>query len=197
MHLIDVLYERIWRRECKPVSGKISEIIKEKYGKPVKIKIIDDKNINWAQKPALSSTIYISKGFWDVLTLNEKLAVIFHEIGHEASRTKYLFLFALLIPFILIGVFFPSWSLHLSLIWLFGRGLAITICPVSVTEEKFADDFAAEKVGKKYLISALKKLGIKKKPLLQTWIYKLFFFPFKTHPTLEQRIKRLEEKYPN
>lgn len=195
--LVDIFYEKIIFKKCKPVSGKILEIIKEKYEKPVKIKIIDNKNIHWAQKPLFSSTIYVSKGFWDVLTLEEKLAVIFHEIGHEVSRIKYLF-FTFPIPFILISTFFPyPLNIYLLLIWLFGRGLAITVCPISLKGEEFADDFAAEKVGKKNLVNALKKFKTKNKPSLQKWLFNIFIYPFKTHPDTEERIKRLEEKYPN
>jgi len=64
--------------------------------------------------------------------------------------------------------------------------------PLSLLDEKFADNFAAKKIGKKYLISALKKFQIKDIPLPQKLIYFLIFYPFRTHPNTEERIKRLE-----
>jgi Zn-dependent protease with chaperone function len=171
--------------------SKISKVIKEKYGKPVRIKIIDNKK-HLAQKPIFSSSIYITKGLWNVLTFKEKLAVIFHEIGHDVSHIKYLYC-VMIIPFILIGCFFsPPWSYVVAIIWLFGRGFAVTVCSISLLDEKFADNFAAKKIGKKYLISALKKFQIKDIPLPQKLIYFLIFYPFRTHPNTEERIKRLE-----
>ena len=185
-----MFYEKMGK--IKLASGKeyskISKVIKEKYGKPVRIKIINNKK-HWTQKPIFSSSIYITKGLWDVLTLKEKLAVIFHEIGHDVSRIKYLYC-VMIIPFILIGCFFsPPWSYIAAVIWLFGRGFAVTVCPISLLDEKFADNFAAKKIGKKYLISALKKFQIKDIPLPQKFIYSLIFYPFRTHPNTEERIK--------
>jgi len=37
------------------------------------------------------SSIYISTSLWRKLTFNEKLSVIFHEVGHKISRYRYLY----------------------------------------------------------------------------------------------------------
>jgi Zn-dependent protease with chaperone function len=197
MCTFDTFYEKMGK--IKPASGKeyskILKVIKEKYGKPVAIRIVDNKK-HWAQKPIFSSSIYITKGFWGNLTFKEKLAVIFHEIGHDASHINFYYIPAMIISLLLFGWLFSFFSLSwvvVGLIWLFGRGFAVTVCPISLLGEKFADNFAAKKIGKKYLISALKKFQIKDIPLPQKFLYFLFFYPFKTHPSTEERIKRLKE----
>jgi Zn-dependent protease with chaperone function len=197
--MLDLFYNMLYKKlgKIKVVSGKryskLLKTIKEKCGKSITIKIIDNKKINWAQKPIFSSSIYITSGFWNILSLKEKLAVIFHEIGHDISCFRYLYCIVI-IPFILINYFFfYPWKYVIALIWIFGRGLAATICPISILDEKFADDFVAKRISKKYLINALKKFQSKNIPLFQKIIYYLFFCPFKLHSSTEERVKRLED----
>jgi Zn-dependent protease with chaperone function len=201
--MIKKIYEKFWRRKIETITQNnyptFFEAIRKKCKCSVKslpqIKIINEKKKFWTQRPLFLNSIYFTKAFWDVLTFNERIAVTLHEVGHIVSHFEYLYVVLIILPFILIGYFFSyPWNLVLTLIWFFGRGLAVTVCSISLLDEKSADDFAAKKINKKYLINALKKFQAGSIPSHPKILSLLFFSPLKTHLSIEERIKRLEER---
>jgi hypothetical protein len=92
---------------------EISKLIKEKTGKSISIKIVDNKNYQ-AYSPPFSSSIYITKGLEEILTFEEKIAVIFHEVGHIYSPYRYLYVIPpLSILMVFIGLILFSFPSHL------------------------------------------------------------------------------------
>jgi len=165
---------------------KILRIIKEKYGRPIPIKFVSNKKTRYAESRIFSSTIYFSKEFWKTLTFEEKLAVIFHEIGHHTLYFRYIRYLLLAISLILFLFGLITKNYAPLLIWFLC--FFVLFFFLSHKEEKSADTFAAEKIGKAYMISALKKIKVNKNiPLYKKMIY-LF-----THPSIEERIKNLEK----
>jgi Zn-dependent protease with chaperone function len=76
----------------------------------------------------------------------------------------------------------------------FERIFAIPFCALNRLSEKFADEFAAKKIGKRYIINVLKKSQYNHTLIYNKLIYYLVFYPFNTHSSTEERIKNLEKK---
>ena len=172
---------------------RIKRIMKEKIGKIFPIYIIESKEMN-AKAPLVSilcgtNHIYISSSMYKKLTFRERLAIIFHEIGHIVWPYKHVLSF--LWFFLLIT---PSmWFIyHHSFVFIVFLLLSRIISLINKRSEYFADKFAKEKIGGKYLLKALKKSNEKVKKSL--WKEIILFWPFKTHPPIEERIKLLTSK---
>jgi Zn-dependent protease with chaperone function len=206
--------------------AKIRRTMMKKVGKTFPVYIIESRVAN--SKATILNKIYISSRLYNQLSFKERLAVIFHEIAHiEMDRIlpqsfkrvmKISFLLQLLItPIVLYVVYSFLLSLGLSLFLIYFLLLLICLRVIlipkslgSMIEEIFADRFAKEKIGKKFIIGALKKLKkayeeLKESPfkihfrekiilwLLQTRFY-LLLWPFKTHPSIKERIRLLTSK---
>ena len=139
------------------------------------------------------------------------MAVLAHEIGHNKKHHVYYGLFlSLVTTAIMLYIFslvsaYPAFaevlgsnipSFHLSVIS-FGLlysplslfiGLGMNV--ISRINEYQADGFAAEKFNGEYLASALKKLSVNN--LSNLTPHPAYVFFHYSHPTLLQRLKKLE-----
>jgi Zn-dependent protease with chaperone function len=203
---------------------KMRKIMIKNVGKTFPIRIIGSGIVTGAG----TNKIYISSSLYDKLSFKERLAVIFHEIAHiESDRIlppslKHVMdsfsCFTLLIALIMsykaylfllsLGLSFSSSLTLTSLVFL--RILFMSISLESIIEEIFADKFAKEKIGKKFIIGALKKLKKANEELKESlfkihfrekiilWLlqagFYLLLWPFKTHPSIEERIRLLNSK---
>jgi Zn-dependent protease with chaperone function len=163
--------------------SEILKIIKKKYQKSVTIKLTKSRKVITAVwDPLFPSTIYFSKGFWEILTPKERLAVVLHEIGHQVSSLRYPKLFIILFIGLMSYFSLINRNSLLFTIWI----VILLILPFYFTrlEEKFADCFAAKEIGKGVVISVLKKIKINKNKNI---VY------FLNHPGVEKKIKNLEK----
>lgn len=142
------------------------------------------------------------------LSQDEIIAVLGHELGHFKHRDiiKNIALMSVVL-FGLFAIFgnIPS-SLYLALgLEVSGGGLFIffllysslfmvvvepLISSFSRSHEFGADEFGAQKTSKESMISALKKLGKENKAFPLS--HPFFSFVYHSHPTLYERVKRLE-----
>lgn len=148
-----------------------------------------------AKASFLSYSIMLNREFWNQLNIQEKVAIIMHEIGHLKSPVQrfhihtILIVSLLVIPAFFFTIFLPHVIFTISLIIYTRFFFTGILCLVNRWDENFADNFASQKIDKKYLISALKK-SPKGKPLYKL-VYYFSVWPFKTHPSFEKRINRL------
>jgi Zn-dependent protease with chaperone function len=202
--------------------AKIRRTMMKKVGKTFPVYIIESRVAN--SKATILNKIYISSRLYNQLSFKERLAVIFHEIAHiEMDRIlpqsfkrvmKISFLLQLLItPIVLyvvysfllslgLSLFNNSFSLFLIYFLLLLICLRVILIPKSLgsmIEEIFADRFAKEKIGKKFIIGVLKKLKkayeeLKESPFKIHFGFYLLLWPFKTHPSIKERIRLLTSK---
>jgi len=167
-----------------------------------------------AKASHLSYSIFFNRVFWGKLNNQERAAVALHETGHLNSPVhRFRIYFILIISLIMIPCFviylymphfipvnvdfFFYFNILLFMLFIYVRFFLIGIlCVVSIWDEYFADDFASQRIDKKYLISALKKLPREKTPLYRVIYYSLVW-PFETHPSIRERIVRLLKKNSN
>ena len=146
------------------------------------------------------------------LTEEEIVAVLAHEVGHQKKnhilQSMFLSLINTGLMFYILSLFLGNEkmcmalgaeraSFHMSMI-----AFAILYTPISFflgilmsifsrKNEYEADAFAKEYYNAKYLISGLKKLSVKSLSNLRP--HPLYVFCYFSHPTLLQRIDRLEK----
>jgi len=175
-----------------------SKLRKSKIKTP-NIKLKKDDKHSHAKAPLkpVSNSIYFTTRFWNILNLNEKIAVTLHETGHLNSKWRFAYytsFVGLFLIFAIIQFSISSRIIRFLLdISIFRFPFVALISYISKKDEFFADKFASEKINSKYLWSALNKLKKEIPPPYLVIIYKLVMMPFKTHPTENERIKRLQK----
>lgn len=150
-------------------------------------------------------SIRITKGLINILGRKEVFATLLHELGHR--RVAWRFVDYIIIPgylllfCYLIGKLFLDFSVEVLLLFiLFRFGFGYLLCRIERIIELKVDSYVAGilKEKKNWLVSAICKAGRsisfsrEKPPLSDRVVYYLLFYPFKTHPSLEQRIKNIQ-----
>lgn len=163
-----------------------------------RIKIAYSENVvNAATVGFLCSTLVISQGMLDTLTLDEIRAVIFHEYAH-CKQKHHLKLTAASLSLIIIGLLAP---LYLALSTEYALSLLITIfLPllyistllfVRYLARKFeeeADTIAVKSLeNPKTYIQALQKIALRSSASSNSFIERLF----SSHPPYERRLHKL------
>ena len=155
-----------------------------------------------AKASHISYSIFFNRIFWDKLNNQERVAAALHEIGHLKSPVRRFYVYPILIvslaviPYFVFYLYlrlftlvFYFWILWVIYVRFFVFGV---LCYVSRWDENFADNFASQRIDKKYLVSAIKKLP-RGKPLYRL-IYYLSLWPFETHPSPKKRIAHILKK---
>jgi len=144
----------------------------------------------------LGKSLVLGTELLEKLSLNERQAVVAHELGHIRRRHAVI-RGVLLVP--LLAVLMLSWSKLYSPIF-FSESLTqiiltvmlnisvlafllMVMIPINWYIEQDADRFAAKLVGKEYLKSALLKFADGKN----------FEEPSETHPSIAERVKRIDK----
>jgi|GEM_PF-3268244 Zn-dependent protease with chaperone function len=164
-----------------------------------KISILPSKTPQAYAWPSLG----VTRGLINILNGKELFATILHEIGHRKTRWRFFDYF--IIPLYFSGLFyltvlilmeFTVWN-FLSLI-IFRILLSPMICAVQRKIEFIADSYAADTLGadSEWLGQAIKKThGLIKKdiPIFDKLINYFAFWPFKTHPPVDERLESLNK----
>jgi Zn-dependent protease with chaperone function len=146
----------------------------------------------------LRNSLILGKDLLQKLSFDERQAVVAHELGHIKGQRKHT-LFRLFWIVSLLAVVLFSWSKLYSPIF-FSESITqiiltvmvniallafmtIVMIPINWYIELDADRFAKELVGKEHIRSALLKLTDEKG----------FSEPSETHPSIEERVKRLDK----
>ena len=211
--LIAPIFNKITPLENETLNTAISSLL-DKFGfKSSGVFVIDaskrDKRLN-AYFGGLGSTkrVVLFDTLIEKLSQAEILAVLSHELGHfkHKDMIKNIIMMAviMLVFFAILGSLNASiygatglnenaYSLIIFFM-LYGLILEAIFMPIisafSRSHEFSADSFAAINTNKNDIILALKKLGSENKAFPLS--HPLYSFIYDSHPTLEQRIKKLE-----
>ena len=146
----------------------------------------------------LRNSLVLGKDLLQKLSFDERQAVVAHELGHIKRQRKHTLLRLFWLVSLLAVVLF-SWSKLYSPIF-FSESvtqiiltvmvniallafMTIVMIPINWYIEFDADRFAKELVGKEHIRSALLRLTDEKG----------FSEPSETHPSIEERVKRLDK----
>jgi len=170
-------------------------LIKSKTKTP-KIELIESKDFDAQAFPfPFYYYLYITTGLWNELNLEERLAVILHEIGHLNDKfAKFTSIISVLF-FILLLIFFSSLN-HIFISSLILTILFFRFTPYSYLSRRVeynADKFVINWYNKKYLKKAVKKY--KTPPRYKQWISRILFFPFPWFLFSEERGEKLYPYY--
>jgi len=178
-------------REKLPISTEISNLSK-KAG--VKVKELGIVRANTAY--VLGKSLVLGTQLLEKLSLDERQAVVAHELGH-VKRKHAIIRSVLLAP--LLAVLLWSWSRFNSPVFfsesitqiilttmLYISVLAfqfMAIIPINWYVEQDADRFAAKLIGKEHMTSALLKFANGRN----------FEEPSETHPSIAERVRRISK----
>jgi len=192
-------YKVITKKDYPKFFIVLEKILKKSNIETPRMKLEkDDKhfNVKSSMIPFSNSITYTSRA-WKIFNDKERIAVALHEIGHINSKFRILIYLSFFILFLLTSIisFYFSLSVFftilLFLVFLRFPFMAI-ISYISQVYEFKADKFSKEKYNKKYLKSAIKKtLNEKFHPNLRI-IYLLLVKPFCIHPSIKERIYKLD-----
>jgi STE24 endopeptidase len=174
-----------------PVSAEILSLSKRAGVKVRELGIVKANNAY-----VLGKTLVLGTELLEKLSLEERQAVVAHELGHIRRKHAFvrsIWLFALL-PVLLFSwsklyspIFFSESITQVILtIMLNISGLAFLLMvaiPINWYVEQDADRFAAKLVGKEHIKSALLKLVDEKN----------YEEPSETHPSIAERVKRINK----
>lgn len=211
--LIAPIFNKITPLENETLNTAISSLLNKCGFKSSGVFVIDaskrDKRLN-AYFGGLGSTkrVVLFDTLIEKLSQAEILAVLSHELGHfkHKDMIKNIIMMAviMLVFFAILGSLNASiygatglnesaYSLIIFFM-LYGLILEAIFMPIisafSRSHEFSADSFAAMNTNKNDIILALKKLGSENKAFPLS--HPLYSFIYDSHPTLEQRIKKLE-----
>lgn len=211
--LIAPIFNKITPLEDETLKTAISSLLNKCGFKSSGVFVIDaskrDKRLN-AYFGGLGSTkrVVLFDTLIEKLSQTEILAVLSHELGHfkHKDMIKNIIMMAviMLVFFAILGSLNASiygatglnesaYSLIIFFM-LYGLILEAIFMPIisafSRSYEFNADSFAAKNTNKNDMILALKKLGSENKAFPLS--HPLYSFIYDSHPTLEQRIKKLE-----
>jgi len=170
---------------------KIFELSKQLGVQIPDIFVIDSESLQAYAWPSIK----ITNGLIKFLSQEELFSAILHEIGHRMSEWGYR-------DYLLISMYFLS-LLVFPVIWGISALIAVRvifaaiICWIQRKSELRADLYAARILGdnKEWLVSAIKKTGDALKhtnpTIFDRLIYYALFWPFRTHPSVEERIKKI------
>jgi len=181
------------------VSGtNLSKILRKSKIKMPKIKILKDEKHFWVKASSFpfSNTIKITTRAWKIMDPNERTAMILHEVYHLHSIAAFYYILAILTlasVCVFVSYNFSFWVAFLINFLIFRIPFLRLITYISFNEEFLADRYSAERINKKYLISALRKVSTKKIPLHIQILYFVFVKPCKTHPNVQERIKKVRQ----
>lgn len=211
--LIAPIFNKITPLENETLNTAISSLLNKCGFKSSGVFVIDaskrDKRLN-AYFGGLGGTkrVVLFDTLIEKLSQAEILAVLSHELGHfkHKDMIKNIIMMAviMLVFFAILGSLNASiygatglnesaYSLIIFFM-LYGLILEAIFMPIisafSRSHEFSADSFAAINTNKNDIILALKKLGSENKAFPLS--HPLYSFIYDSHPTLEQRIKKLE-----
>jgi Zn-dependent protease with chaperone function len=146
----------------------------------------------------LRNSLVLGKDLLQKLSFDERQAVVAHELGHIKEQRKHtllrLFWLVTLLAFVLFSwsklyspIFFSESVTQIILTVMVNIALlafmTVVMIPINWYIELDADRFAKYLVGKELIRSALLKLTDEKS----------FSEPSETHPSIEERVKRLDK----
>lgn len=199
-------------RFVEPAFNDVLSLLKDKSG--VRIINIDSiGNFDFFMGISIEKrALFINQKALRLLTDEEFKSVMLHEIGHLVRKKSTLWikefkLISELLAYWLVAVLLPlifNWTgwenfnqivawliLIICLAQVLSFGLKLPLIFWSRYEEYLADEFAARKMGESQsMISALQKMSQQQRSYLQN--NKLSLSPLAEHPSLENRIKRLQ-----
>jgi|GEM_PF-2795013 Zn-dependent protease with chaperone function len=208
------------RRLSKEEAPELFELFERFNIKPPLVCVSEEKGIVNASLGIFGVVVY-----GDLLRntkANEQFALILHEIGHRRNfylsvPQAILLFFQLFVPLALIiygllvirsfietGFSFIVLISYILSVFFWRVLIAYFVSLLSRFSEKRADLFAVKvlKEYKYWLSDALKRmneldtLGYRPTPKLESFLFYLSLYPFKTHPSIEERVRYIENLKP-
>lgn len=167
------------------------------------IKIKKDWIISSAKAYSSAYSVCFNEKLWDMLNLEERVAVTLHKVYHLNSPSERIykilsfFVVAVVVVIKVADIFFLTLpSMCQVMCWviffiIFRTFFMWIISHISIKHEIQADRFTVQSIDKKHFISAINKMEKIKQPFLNYLAYFLLIWPFNTHPSNKERIARL------